>query len=221
MRDLLDALLPRTCINCTSKLLSYEESICTTCFEGLEFYNESLDITAKPETIFQERLEVESANALLSYRPKSITASLLKELKYFGKKEVAYFLGRELAKAYGDQFTKETLVTYVPLHSKKKRKRGYNQAGLIAKSFAEHAGLKVVSILKRTTNSDSQTTKSRYDRTDSMAKTFELANNLLENKELLLIDDVLTTGATTISCGQILHDKGHKVHVLTAAIAVN
>lgn len=221
MRALLDAILPRECLSCSSKLLEFEDALCTPCFESLEFYNAEMDHMSKPEALFKERLNVISANSLLSYRAESTVSILLKELKYHQKKNVAHFLGRELATRYGDLFSQDSLVTYVPLHPKKERLRGYNQAKEIALVFSDILGLEVKTTLKRVVHSDSQTKQSRLGRSEALEQVFVGVKDIVEGKNVILIDDVLTTGATTITCGKILREFNNSVNVLTAAVAVN
>lgn len=172
---------------------------------------------------FWGRIPLNHAAALFMFQKKGNLQKLIYELKYNRKPEVGYFLGKLLAYAIADSsYIKNLdLIIPVPLHIKKERLRGYNQSFLIAKGIKEVLNTKIdTTSLVRIENTDSQTRKKRFSRWENMMNSFALTKeSQLKNKHILLVDDVITTGATLEACTQkLLIVDGVKVSI--AAIAV-
>lgn len=145
-------------------------------------------------------------------------------LKYKGQREVGVLLGRWVG--YRLKEAQECppidAVIPVPMHSKKKRKRGYNQCDFIAKGAAEALGVpKLPKALRKTVDTSSQTRKARFTRWKNVETVFQLPDPApLEGKHLLLVDDVVTTGATLEACVNVLQEaKGARVSIATVACA--
>jgi ComF family protein len=185
------------------------------------FWDESDNPVAQT---FWGRVEIENACAYFFFAKGSKYRPLLHQLKYKGKREV----GVELGLIFGQTLAKSDLyrgIDYtipVPLHPKKLRIRGYNQAEAIAQGIAQGLGTGMVTNqLVRKEFTETQTRKSRVERVRNVADAFELKNgNGLKGKHLLLVDDVITTGATLEACAtKLLTIEGCKVSIGTLAYA--
>jgi ComF family protein len=171
--------------------------------------------------LFDGRLRIQYATSLLFYDKGSIYRRLLYQLKYKGKKEAGYFLGRLL----GSRIQKSNLkipdyIIPVPLHPSKQRRRGYNQSAILARGVSEILGIPVLeNTLKRTSHTQTQTQKGRFERWQNVEAVFECREvQKLKNKHVLLIDDVVTTGATLEAAGsRLLEIEGLTLSLATAA----
>jgi ComF family protein len=206
-------------------LLRHEDILCTICFHQLPKTNFHLQENNPVYRIFWGRVTVEHAAAWCYFQKGGKVQHLIHLMKYNGKKEIGQYLGliygRELM--LSPLYQNVDVIIPVPLHPKKKRKRGYNQSELIAKGLSETMKIPVdTKTLIRTTASDSQTKKSRYRRWENVKEIFCVTNfTLLQNKHILLVDDVLTTGATIDSCAtELLKIYGVKISVVALACPV-
>jgi ComF family protein len=175
------------------------------------------------EKLFWGRIKIENATAFLFYEKGSKYGHLLHQFKYKGYTEI----GLKLGKLFGSQlietnFKDIDLIVPVPLHSAKFRKRGFNQSEIIALGISASLGKPVAGqALKRNIFTSTQTKKGRFERWKNVEGIFTVKNpELLKNKHILLIDDVITTGATLEAVGNaILKIEGTKLSVATLAIA--
>ncbi|WP_096684959.1 ComF family protein [Ichthyobacterium seriolicida] len=177
------------------------------------------------ESIFYGRVKIERATSFLLFKKKGLVQNLLHQLKYKNHPEIAYILGnwayRELGKT--DFFDECDIVIPVPLHKKKQRKRGYNQIHLFAKAISENLkiDLSLYNLVMKY-QKDTQTEKSRFDRWEGVKNVFYLSKpQEVENKHILIVDDVITTGATIEACIKAIKSdvKEVKISVLTIAFA--
>jgi ComF family protein len=145
---------------------------------------------------------------------------LLHQLKYEGNEAVGLLLGElygeELAKHYSGKWD---LITCVPIHLKKHRKRGFNQSHLISEGLSLKLNIPFQPILEKSVNRKSQTRKHRIERFENVESTFALKEPIqdLSGKRILLVDDVLTTGATLQSCSKPLQEAGAEISIVTIA----
>ena len=149
---------------------------------------------------------------------------MIHALKYEENKEVGIYLGEQIAyEIESSQFFNSIVyIIPVPLHPKKEKIRGYNQSLCIAKGIKEILKIKIDSkSLQRKVNTESQTKKNKYSRWKNVGQVFELTDkNRLSNKNILLVDDVVTTGSTLESCIETLQQtEGIKVSIVTIALA--
>ena len=224
INDLRGIFFPDSCVCCGDTLLSSENQICTDCSLGLPLTDFSSVKDNPVEKIFWGRVQIESATALLSFSKKGSVQRILHSIKYKGNKELGVFMGRQLGTALAEshRFDDIDYLVPVPLHPKKLKKRGYNQSEEIAKGIAQTFAKTVCTdILIRTEFTQTQTKKSRFNHWENVSDKFTLTEtDTFAGKHILLIDDVITTGATLESCARaVLQAPEAKVSVAGLAFA--
>ena len=224
--ELMQLFFPRLCEGCSQSLMRQEKVLCIGCTAELPLTNYH-DQSSNDSTLrFAGRLPFEKATSLAYFTPEGLLQHLLHQLKYKDKQEVGIYLGEHLG--YGLRGTEWIAhldaIIPVPLHPQKEAARGYNQAKLIAEGMAEVLSIPVVdSVLYRRRHTESQTKKSRTERIDNMKDVFAVRKpEMLNNKHVLLVDDVLTTGATLEACALTLSAiQGAKTSFATVGIAMD
>ncbi len=222
--DLIGLLFPNLCNACGIPLFQNEPIICTKCLYDLPFTDYHLHAGNRVAKQLWGRLPINAAMAMLYFRKGGKVQNLIHNLKYNNKTDVGVFLGNLL----GDRlktsgaYQEIDLIIPVPLHHKKLRKRGYNQSTYIAQGVAEKMEIPFTETqLIRHVETDSQTKKNRYNRYENMQSVFSVTNpKEILNKRILLIDDVITTGATLEACAVTLLENGAgQVSISTLAFA--
>lgn len=222
--DLLHLFFPKTCCTCGITLVENEELICFKCRADLPKVEYSKLNDNELKNRFNGKIKIEYALAGVQFYKSGITQKLLHEYKYNHKKEIGEIFGRQIGSMLNDNnLAREIdILTPVPLHPKKERKRGYNQSHYFAKGISEISGIEVnYSDLIRIKHSQSQTGKTREMRWMSVFDAFEIIDHtVFQSKHILLVDDVITTGATLEACAHKLLEVGAaKISVATLAIA--
>jgi ComF family protein len=189
-------------------MLYYNEDIlCLRCLSGLPrtcFHNDRENDVAR---MFWGRIPVLNATAYMFFTKNSPYRKILHELKYKGQKHIGESMGRLFGLDLANTpFSKVDMIHPVPLHQMKLRERGYNQSEQIALGISRVIQVPVVSdLIIRCQDTKTQTKKSRYERWENVKETFEVVNKeSLTNKHILLVDDVITTGATIEACASCL-----------------
>lgn len=221
--NLISLFFPKVCLACAYPLSDNEQYVCTNCRHDLPVTNYHLDGSDAVKKILYGRIKLEEATALLRFEKKGIVQHLIHNLKYKGYEEVGLFLGDWL----GDElknlqnYKNIDCVIPVPLHKNKLKKRGYNQVALFAKTLAGNLNATYLDdVLVKITNTKSQTTKTRLARWSTTNEMFSLQNSSkIDNKHILLVDDLITTGATIELCANQLL-KGNKVKISIATMAI-
>ena len=224
LNDLLNLLFPITCAACGNVLMKNERVMCLSCNYYLPRTNFHLEPDNPVAVIFWGRVKIENATAFYYFNKASRYRHLIHELKYRSRKDIGLELGRifgyEMMVSPG--FRLIDLVLPVPLHKKKLIKRGFNQSECIARGISEamNKPLDTLSVI-RAVYSDTQTRKTRYDRWLNVEGIFKVTDrSSLFGKHILLVDDVVTTGATIEACAsEILKVEGTKVSVAVLAMA--
>lgn len=210
---LLDLISPRLCVVCGQRLAVSEETLCSKCNLHLPrtgfASNPYENLMAKT---FWGQIPLERAAALFYYEPHAETANIIYELKYKNHPEVGLTMGRMTARELQRSgfFEGIDAIVPVPLARKREHQRGYNQSLEIARGVSQITGLPILNkVVRRTAFEGSQTQKSRQERNENVEKVFELADgDSISGKHLLVVDDVVTTGATVIACGKQLTKAG-------------
>ena len=221
-KDFIDLIFPRNCPLCKQALFDFEPCLCTICQGMLPRANFHLhpfdnELTSK----LQGLMPVHRVMAYLRFTKKGKSQALLHLLKYKNKPE----LGEELGRLYGLSLLEKGFAGFwdvlvaVPLHPLKKQRRGYNQSECFARGLSKVLGIPYRELLVRKKFTSTQTNKSRLERLENVDDVFALNKGLVtQGLRILLVDDILTTGATLCACAQTLLQGGAK-HVDLATIA--
>ncbi len=215
---------PSLCEGCNKTLLPEEEILCLNC----NVYN--LPRTAyhhipENETAmrFTGRIRFERATSLAYFTPDGLLQHLLHELKYNNKKAIGIYLGKQLAYDLAQVNFTEGIdaIIPIPLHPKKEAERGYNQSLLIAEGMTDVLGIPVRErLLTRRRHTESQTKKTRAERLENMQEAFAVNEGANMPKHVLLVDDVLTTGATLESAALALSKAAPSIKISIATIGI-
>jgi ComF family protein len=223
LSDLGGLFFPRRCASCDRALLRLEEVICSYCMRDLPLARAHDDPGNKVEQLFQGKVQLHAATSLFLFNRAGVVQRILHRLKYKGDIDLGIELGKMMARDIekSERFKGIDLLMPVPLHPKRERMRGYNQSAILADGMGQVMHLKVCGNLKRVQRTASQTRKGRLARWKNVEKAFQLEKpETLEGKHVLLIDDVITTGATVESCIKLLQQvPGIKVSLYACAIA--
>jgi ComF family protein len=221
-KDFIDLIFPRNCPLCKQALFDFEPCLCTICQGMLPRANFHLrpydnELTSK----LQGLMPVHRVMAFLRFTKKGKSQALLHLLKYKNKPE----LGEELGRLYGLSLLEKDFASFwdvlvaVPLHPLKKQRRGYNQSECFARGLSKVLGIPYRELLVRRKFTTTQTNKSRLERLENVDDVFALnEGQVTQGLRILLVDDILTTGATLCACAQTLLQGGAK-HVDLATIA--
>jgi ComF family protein len=207
-KDLLGLFFPHYCEGCGSDVVQENQLLCLQCLARLpetKFFH----ATGNPvEKIFYGRIKIESAGAAYYFTKDSLVQHLITRLKYHGNKEIGVYLGKLMALhiSESNRFDAVDHIIPLPLNEKRLYKRGYNQAALICEGISAMLDIHVLyNAVTRKVFTETQTKKDRVSRWQSMQDVFEVKDmRSLENKHVLLVDDIITTGATLEACGNAL-----------------
>lgn len=206
---LLDLISPRLCVVCGQRLTVSEETLCTRCNLHLPRTDFHLDpYENEMAKLFWHQIPIERATALFYYEAHAETANILYELKYKDHPEIGEVMGRLMAKELKPSgfFDGIDGIVPIPLAKKRQRQRGYNQSLEIARGVSEITSLPIYNkVVRRIAFEGSQTNKDRWERNENVENVFELTDETAINgKHLLIVDDVVTTGATVLACAKEL-----------------
>ncbi len=222
---LLNLIVPPVCPVCGCRMSADEQVLCGKCILHLpRTYYSRNPYDNELAKSFWILLPIERATAYFFYEAHSETSQLIYNLKYRHHPESGRLLGRMMAReALPDTFFEGIdLIIPVPLAKKRQRERGYNQSMEIAKGVSEVTGLPIVdNVLIRKRFVESQTTKDRWQRKENVKDVFCVRDTArIQHRHVLLIDDVITTGATIIACGeQLKQAPGIRISVLSLGFA--
>ncbi|MDR6299599.1 ComF family protein [Mesonia maritima] len=225
LTDLFNLFFPKTCAVCRENLISEEAVICTSCLHQLPLTNYHLYNENTVKKVFYGRVSVVNATSFLYFYKNSITQTLIHALKYKGVEEISAFLGSWYVEKLNETswVTDIDAIVPVPLHKKRLRKRGYNQVEGFGKALATHFSLPYTNdVLIKTSATRTQVFKSRLARSNIQTHNFALKNKQkLAGKHILLVDDIVTTGATLETCANLLTEiPDVKISFATMAITI-
>lgn len=213
---------PPVCAACGNALYHNEEVICLNCLIDLprtKFHHIADNEVAR---IFWGRIPIANATSFMYFTNDSRYRQILHDLKYNGRKKVGIELGRLFGLELHDTaFTTADLLLPVPLHPLKFRKRGYNQSELIAQGISAATSIPVeTKFISRITPTGTQTKRTRYERWENVKDCFSVSNpEQLKNKHVILVDDVITTGATIEACASALAVNTENLTISIASLA--
>jgi len=222
INDFLSLIFPRACEACGQNLFRHEQWLCNYCRIGLPkglYHEEPDNLIVKRMT---GRVHLQGASALFEFKKNSRVQTLLHSVKYKNGAHLAKYLGGyhgEQLKQVG-YFEEVDVIVPIPLHPKKKKLRGYNQSAAFAEGLAwELSKPMVENGLTRVIHTATQTRRKRFDRWENVEGIFELTNQTLAGLHILLVDDVMTTGATIEAAALPLERVGAKISVCCMAYA--
>lgn len=217
LNDFYSLIFPKTCVNCRRSLTSAENFICMGCKIDLpltaDFQNPENGLYQK----FAFERKVKSASAFLYFQRKGITQKLLHEIKYRGKKELAILLGQWMSSSINQ--IDFDLILPVPLHKSKKRKRTYNQSEQLALGISDELSVEVRDdLVGRVIATETQTRKSKVKRWHNMENVYSSSTENLAGQSVLIVDDVITTGATIgMLCERLVEANVSEIHIASLA----
>ena len=222
---LLDLLAPRLCVMCGRRLSLSEQVLCAVCNlhlprTGFQYHADD-NVMAR---LFWGVIPVERAAALFYYEASSGASNILYDLKYHDKPEVGVEMGRLLANEFAETgfFDGIDVIVPIPLARKRQRQRGYNQSRCLAEGISQATGIAVNShVVRRTCFVKSQTRLRRWERQENVEGVFELKDSTsVSGRHILLVDDVVTTGATMTACArELLKAGGVRLSLLALGFA--
>ena len=221
---LIGLLYPSVCAACGTSLFKWEKLVCTRCRNLLPKTGYELNEENPLARMFYGKVHLKAVTACCFFSKEGKVQHLIHELKYKGNGEAGVFLGQELGKSIKEAplFQGLDFLIPVPLHPKREKQRGYNQSTMIAQGVSEVTGIPIGDVfLVRLVNTTTQTHKTKEERWENVKDIFEIRHpERLEGKYVLLIDDVLTTGATLEACALKLSTvPGITISCATAACA--
>jgi ComF family protein len=221
----VDFLYPPRCLVCSSPLGGRSEGVCPACRASIATIDRSHDAWRTPEEKFLEEGLVEGLHSLYLFEKSGVLQQLLHQMKYGGMHSLGVRFGVELGRALdaSGRISVVDMVVPVPLHGAKLRERGYNQSRKICEGIMAATGVPIgLRALKRTRHTPSQTTLKLHEREANVRGAFLVPRGSVQSvrgASILLVDDVLTTGATLRSCARALKDAGAS-SVLCATVAI-
>lgn len=219
--SLFELIFPRTCGGCKEILEENEKVICLKCKLNLPFIElHSIDIAVRKKI----NVTISSAFSLLFFQKDNLTQKLIHNLKYNGVLEIGEVLGKLLGKKIKNSISPFEIeaILPIPLHKKRLKKRGYNQTLPFARGLSKSLGIEIKDqILSRQIHKKSQAFKNKEKRLKEIRGSFKCEPAIKKFSHILLIDDVLTTGATLEDCAKcILEQKNLKISIATLAYAI-
>lgn len=222
LEDFIHLFYPLSCNACGAGLRRGERVVCTTCRFMLPRTGHSPGTGNALELSLRSHFRFEAACAYYHFTKGGRVQRLVHALKYRNQKEVGAFAGRKIAEMWKPEIAyMPDIIVPVPLHPERERLRGYNQAGLLAEAIAEALDIPLCTgVLLRKSAASSQTSKHRYERFGSLDGRFMINDTgILSGKTVMLVDDVITTGATILACAEALHHSSGIRLLITAMAA--
>ncbi len=224
LTDFISLIYPTVCLVCGNSLFKHEKHVCNKCQAKLPISNFHKNIDNPINKLFIGRLDVAMAASYLIFTKAGSVQKLLHQLKYKGNSDLGVFLGYNygLSIKDDDYFKNAEYIVPVPLHKSKLKKRGYNQSNCFAQGLANALNISSdETSLVRTKATETQTRKGKFERWQNVEDKFKITDfEKLKNKHVILVDDVVTTGATLEACGHVLKQiEGVKLSILAIAYA--
>ncbi|NJB36875.1 ComF family protein [Croceivirga sp. JEA036] len=223
INDINSILLPKLCFGCNEQLFRGEHILCTFCRHDLPFTDQNFSEENAVDRIFYGRAHISKAASFLYFHKNGKAKQLLHALKYQNQEQIGSYFGAWFGQKIANDFANISLagIVPVPLHPKKLKQRGYNQLDGFGKALAHELNTSYLpQILYKTANTRTQTKKTRLNRWKNVQELYKVKDaTQLNGKSILLIDDVITTGATLEACINALHTIPN-VNIYVATLAV-
>ena len=216
---------PHVCTGCGSDLLSADNLLCARCITDLPQTNFAQHASNPVEKIFWGRVPVAAGHSEFYFAKESLIQHLVHQLKYKNNKEIGIYLGEIMGRSLMDshRFKNIDALVPLPLYPDKERKRGYNQAAIICQGMSAVMNVPVmINNLIRQRYTETQTKKHRLERWENVEGSFAVKNMAtFKGKHLLVVDDVVTTGATIeAGCEALLKSEAASLSIATLTIAI-
>jgi len=213
---------PHLCVGCGSDIINKEQLLCVQCINQLPATNFELYANNPVEKIFWGRAAIISASCQFYFTKNSILQHILHQFKYKGKKDIGIYFGQMIGKALSqsNRFANIDALIPLPLFASREKNRGYNQAAVLAEGISSVMKLPVLeNVIERITATATQTKKNRIERWQNIDGKFMVKDQkVIKDKHILLVDDVITTGATLDACAnELLQAEGVRVSIATLA----
>lgn len=215
---------PKVCAGCHTILMTYESVLCSRCRHEMPLTQYHLDPKNEAVKKFYGKIDIEHASAFLYFNKKGIVQELIHNLKYKAREEIGTLLGNWYAEDLKNlklQMPFDVVIP-VPLHKRKFKERGYNQVTTFGKALAQNLNITYNdAVLYRKIYSKTQSKKNLLGRSENIENIFDvLVSEENHNKHFLIVDDVLTTGATLEACSRaLLKIPGAKISIVCMAMA--
>ncbi len=215
---------PHLCIGCGSDLLSHKALLCLGCINELPHTGYETFSNNPIERMFIGRLKIVAATSGFYFSKGELVQFLVHDLKYNGNKEAGIYLSEMMGEKLleSKRFDNIDYLIPLPLFADKEYKRGFNQAAIICDGLSNSMDIPVLAKnVVRIRFTETQTKKHRTERWDNVNESFKVTDeSVLKNKHILLVDDVITTGATLDACAQVLNNiEGIKISIATLTTA--
>lgn len=222
--DALHLFFPHHCLGCGNDIISADHILCLRCISHLPHTNFEKLPGNPVENIFRGRLDLKAASSQFYFSKGHLVQYLIHQLKYKGNKEAGEYMGAVMGKSLlqSERFCNLDYLLPLPLYADKEFKRGYNQAEVICNGMSTAMQVPVhTKNLVRRRYTDTQTKKHRAERWENVAGSFQLLQpEKIQGRNILLVDDVITTGATIEACaGALLHIPSVSISLATLAVA--
>jgi len=221
IQGFLSLVFPNMCVACGDRLVGQERFLCTACLTDIPRTRFHGDAENPVQQIFWGRVPLIYATSFFYFSKGSRYQKMMHSFKYRQKKEIGLVLGQLLGAELKQQWTDyPDFVIPVPLHRSKLKKRGYNQSEWIARGISLTMQIPTVTdVLVREIANPTQTKKTRFERWKNVATIFQITRPL-KDCHVLLVDDVITTGATLEACAQtLLTMENTRISIATLAYA--
>ncbi|MBL4861834.1 MAG: ComF family protein [Crocinitomicaceae bacterium] len=222
--DVIHLVYPSLCLVCENELSRSEEHVCSICQHSLTHTHFQLfEEPTEMDKLFWGRVQVKATYAHLFFKKNRASQKILFNLKYKNNPALGEYFGKKMGECMKQNalFNNIDAIIPVPLHYKKEFLRGYNQSDSIANGIGQHLNVPVdFSSTKRRKHTTTQTQKSRFQRWDNVNDIFQVKDTLLRYKHVVLIDDVITTGATMEALIRILKEKAPALDVSVVTLAI-
>jgi ComF family protein len=223
LTELFDFILPRFCPSCRNKLATAENTVCNSCLSKLKLVDPEF-IKSEYQRKYESKRIISGFVSQYIFEKDKELQDIIHALKYDKKFHIGIFLGKNLGEYFKSQLQSWNinLIVPIPLHHLKKAERGFNQSYYIAKGISSQTSIAIkANVIKRMRFTQSQTTMTLKEREENVEGAFKVRKmKNVKGKKVLLVDDVMTTGATMNECGKVLLESGaNRIYAATVALA--